>query len=380
MPKFTQSVSRERFGLNDYIESLGSKLPTDWTNYTIYGDFGNKCLFCSNEHDSHKVWRINPLNLSKKETGTHCCYYCNSIIENMITTEYADELLDNPNSKDWSLRQYKIKKFNALRQFENDVHEYYLHLGDDDTYAKRNLCYFCSSRIQTVPKNKIDVPVSVGPNIDGGVIGVCDDCWFSLESNLLSPDENVRIQIVKQLCNSCKITYFVEQEEAAARKEIGSIGLHLCPKCTIESLENGPSFRVIEADLPPRSIPRSRYKEISCSSCKNMMIIDLTIDIKHYKIVKENEVLCNICMTLRTGSSNGNKLHVQYNDEIFIVIQKIGAYWVYHIAKIKEGKERILLKSPREFTKDPIECTLIAYEQCSKLLNSLPEQLKIWDQ
>ncbi len=376
MPRFAQKANRNE--LQKYIESMGTFMPIDWSEYAKGAIREDRCVFCDSKHAGMYVYRYKALtNERQRVDGVYACRDCDMFIDQMLVVEHMDVFdkeYEEPVEEKSTEKNEKISYYNSLRGFMYDVHKYYKHLNPAlDSYAIKDHCYFCETKIDHRPVDEMHVPVTANLRMDGGIIQVCQNCKFDLE-------DSAHEKHVAQLCYNCNDEYLVEEIEYKVRKDLGTNGKHLCPDCayrTYKHITETSSMWYIRENVPVREQALIRHKTINCNACKNEIILDLTIDpIVYNKNIQNNVITCSTCIHLNVHRSNDNKVAITNVDkDTHIIIKKVDKYWEYEIIKIINNKT-IVLKSAKRISKDPVTCTLIAYEAYEQLVD--PTQLEIW--
>lgn len=394
MAKFYTRKRHDNSDLFRYIDSLGTEIPMDWQYYARGNSCADDCLFCGNQHDDIEVFRYAIVSASKKLVrDTYQCRSCAKKVDDMVEAnhmdDYATEIVDYYSKSAETFtdavekeRKARIDSFNFNRTFFSDVNKFYLHLDENlDLYAvnHKGHCYFCG-----LPAHRDDieimVPCTPESQLSGGHIKACKICTTELRDEFDSKSAGK----LGQKCTNCDEIYFINIDERDARERAGTLSKHYCHKCAYEKLESfvahdGGTFFLIGQNIAPRRTAPYRYREIDCYSCDNKLQVDLTLDREMYSnnIAPGNRVRCNTCLTLRTGRANGNKIHLQYDEDTFIIVQKIGKFWVYHISRIISRKERVVFKSSPDLTKSDVICTLIAWKECERLVSN--NQPELWE-
>lgn len=391
-----------KMAINDYISSLGSTLPKDWTSFTVGGMFDNRCVFCSLSHDYNKVYRYNPNNKTTREsTDTMACDECQLAIDiNLLRIEYPEfsEVDDDSSTiktvvKDarsvgvsWNRR---IRLFNDNYEFEDEVNKFITHLQiSSDTWASskvRSTCYFCEGKTES--RFLIKVPVDLNDIITGGHVVCCGTCKPRLAEDNLSSDLTSILDVQSVICNNrlkqCDNRYLITTDEVAHRYK--NKGDYLCPKCVYEQVNRltAESKLYLAQNAVPRTGPMVRFIKKDCHYCGKTVKHDLTKDIGYLAMTEldpEDNSRCKHCRRISSILDLDDIVYWHSTSIVGILSQvlKDKNLWTYSIYSIdsKNVIEKVL-SLPENVYYDVSNAMSLLVEACHKHTDG--KQLNLFD-
>ncbi len=293
--------------LGAYIQSRGTKLPTNWKKYTSGGDLALMCLFCPEHHDNIEV-QVFPSSMGLEGADACGAYMCESCFIPVKAME-ADRSAYRGQASLFNSKELesRIELFVEEFVFKTDVANYYLHLDENWPYENKSAkCYFCGnyygedSRVITTPV----LPTTV---LTGGKIRVCSSCVDLLR--VMVPEISLDVLASNfgykgMACPECGDAYLISSGELEDRDITMTHGKHTCPSCTYKGLRGMTSILLRQPTMYSEDGTLNRFVYAECEYCKEDLDVDLTL-VKRYFETKylsfDNKLMCQDCSQDTSG-------------------------------------------------------------------------------
>jgi hypothetical protein len=262
-----------------YLNSHGTIIPEDYADYTAYGSYHNKCIFCDAPHLKAGVIKSKgEANVDSRATA-FCCDDCQFEID--ATFDIPVSFMNDPRDKhEIAIAHDAITRYIEQGLFPEDVHKYCL--GGE----KSECCVFCgrgfshkhSGSFLTVPQGTEQTKHITG-NLQ--ICAFCADDYIYLvqrygEENL--HDDSIS-EITQDKCKLCKNIYPITLEEYSYRVKNNLLEDCYCNDC-LEIHWGKPRFHITE-----------------CNNCHTQIVIDLVSTITYREWTP---MTCSICKVNQT--------------------------------------------------------------------------------
>lgn len=344
-----QSTTRRKRTLENYLDSLGEEIPSDYNQYMIGGNWQDCCVFCLAPHNNaYRVFKFLPLKVEKKDIECFACADCGLSIDSMIMMHYPTEWQQLAESRssfssvedDIERTKEALLLANNAGEYLSNVHLYYTHLNPTkDVFITNNThlkCYCCNEYVQgNVGFNwyNLRVPVTTSSAIIGGKVRVCASCYTKINY------ESIITKLKWCTCYECGEGYYVDRDEIEARK---GDSLFICTECAYKSVDSisTNSWLFLYENKAPRKELMSRFVPCTCDLCRAHFYVDLLKGVAELTTIHKSEgefikILCPDCATFKPYFDI-NRMTIRLNNHTILTINiDLRTMYMYTVDKIK---------------------------------------------
>lgn len=238
--------------LEQYVKSGGMYMPPDIDNFILGGEFEDLCAYCERPHHNYdevsfKDYYDDDFQSRRIIKVAHVCEDCAFEVDVLKSYNFENASFQEGNKEGLPAR---LRSYISTGELPFNAHMY---------INIKHLCVFCRDDITDDMYMELEVPVDAGGNI-GGYVRACDKCAESIGWS----EQHIRYT---DKCVVCHRNYPITKEEMVNRKEIASMGSHMCYDCI---------SKVFREDMIEMGIGFERFRTKYCQTCKDTKVVDAT--------------------------------------------------------------------------------------------------------